>query len=94
MRTDASWVALQRDRFVCQYHLHACGVTKDATDPHHMFGRMNDDPKAIISLCSNCHSKVHNGQIPKYDVIEIQISRGLMSREDAGLFERRKRVAD
>lgn len=51
----------------------------DATDGHHMFGRQNDVPGAIIALCRGCHMKLHNGQIDREDVIKIQIRRGYLT---------------
>ncbi len=77
-RTEAGWIALERDKWVCQYHLHVLGVLVRATDGHHLFGRMNDTPDAIMALCRDCHMKLHNGQILNDTLSSIQIERGIL----------------
>jgi len=39
---------------------------------HHVFGRARvDNNETMISLCSECHWKVHNAKISKCEMIEL-----------------------
>ncbi len=52
---------LSRDKFACQAGLPNC-AGKDGLEPHHMKFRSrggSDDPVNLVSLCRNCHDKVH-----------------------------------
>ena len=89
-RTEATWKALERDGWLCQWHLLRLGVVKDATDGHHLYGRQVDVAEAIIALCHDCHMKVHSGEIKGGEVREMQITRGVMSKDAAARFDRLK----
>lgn len=64
----------------------------DATDGHHMFGRMNDVPEAIIALCRTCHTDVHDGRLLNVRIIQIQYSRGILDGRRIWELERNKRI--
>lgn len=52
---------LARDNFTCQY----CGVFTE-TSPHHIIYRSqsgDDTMENMISLCTDCHRKVHDHKI-------------------------------
>ena len=89
-RTKATWVALERDKWVCQYHLHVLGVLVQATDGHHLFGRMNDVPEAIMALCHTCHMRVHSGEIPNDTLRSLQLERGVISWDMMNRFDKQK----
>jgi hypothetical protein len=92
-RTDAQWTALYRDQWACQYHLHVLGVLVRATDGHHLFGRMNDVPEAIMALCHDCHMKLHNGQMIHNDtLVTIQVERGILDWRQAQKLKARKTI--
>ena len=76
--------------WLCQYHMHELGVANGATDGHHMFGRHNDYPEAIIALCHDCHMKLHNGEIDRHVVIDIQVRRGILTDEQVTCLEAAK----
>lgn len=92
-RTRATWIALERDKWVCQYHLHVLGVLVQATDGHHLFGRMNDTPEAIMALCHTCHMRVHSGEIHNGNLKGLQLERGILSLDMIVEFERQKSVS-
>ena len=49
-----------RDHYTCQ----CCGKKGCGLEVHHIVYRSNggsDDPDNLITLCENCHKKVHNG---------------------------------
>lgn len=89
-RTAATWIALFRDAWICQYHLYELDVSVTASDGHHLFGRSVDVPEAIIALCHECHMKHHSGQIDNDRLVELQIKRGLMSKIYAAQLDNRK----
>jgi hypothetical protein len=91
-RTEATWEALYRDKWVCQYHLHVKGVLVRATDGHHLFGRMNDVPQAIVALCHICHMRLHNGQIKNDNLAAIQIERQILGWDEMNQLKTRKTV--
>ena len=92
-RTDATWTALYRDKWVCQHHLHVNGVLVRATDGHHLFGRMNDVAEAIMALCHTCHMKLHNGQLHNDTLVTIQVERGVLDWRQAQWMKSRKTIA-
>lgn len=89
-RTRATWVALYRDKWVCQYHLHVLGVLVQATDGHHLFGRMNDVSDAIMALCSKCHAQLHSGQIHNDTLVTLQVERGILEWKKAQRLKKHK----
>ena len=89
-RTQATWIALQRDKWACQYHLHILGVLVCATDGHHLFGRMNDVPEAIMALCHDCHMKLDSGEILNETLRCLQIERGILGWDEMRMLETRK----
>jgi len=89
-RTRATWVALKRDEWMCQYHLHVLGVAIRASDGHHLFGRMNDVPEAIMALCHTCHMRVHSGEISNDTLRSLQLERGVMSWDMMNRFDKQK----
>lgn len=53
---------LYRDNYTCQ----CCGKKNIRLEVHHIIYRSNggtDDENNLITLCENCHSKVHDGTI-------------------------------
>ena len=53
---------LHRDNYTCQ----CCGKKNIRLEVHHIIYRSNggtDDENNLITLCENCHSKVHDGDI-------------------------------
>lgn len=89
-RTRATWIALYRDKWVCQYHLHRLDVLTWATDGHHLFGRMNDVPEAIMALCHDCHMRLHAGQIHNEELVTIQVERGVLHWKTAERLKSKK----
>lgn len=56
----------ERDNFTCQ----VCGG-RDRPEGHHIIDYQyggSDDPDNIITLCKECHKKVHKGKI---DIIKF-----------------------
>jgi len=53
---------LHRDKYTCQ----CCGKKNTRLEVHHIIYRSNsgtDDENNLITLCKDCHSKVHDGDI-------------------------------
>ena len=53
---------LHRDKYTCQ----VCGKKNTRLEVHHIIYRSQggtDDEDNLITLCEDCHDKVHNGQI-------------------------------
>ena len=73
--------------WLCQYHMHVLEVANGASDGHHMFGRHIDVPDAIVALCHDCHMKLHNGEIDRHKVIQIQVERGILTDEQVIQFD-------
>lgn len=54
--------ALDRDNYTCQ----CCGAKKVRLEVHHIRFRQNggsDDLENLITLCEDCHKKIHKGEI-------------------------------
>ena len=86
-RTRATLEALERDMWLCQYHLHELQIAEGASDGHHMFGRHVDYPEAIVALCHDCHMKLHNGEIDRDEVVAIQMTRGILTDDLVSRFK-------
>jgi len=73
--TSSKWknkrkTILKRDLHVCQI----CSISKDILHVHHKYYVVNKKPweypdTALITLCEECHSEVHNTtKIPVHDI--------------------------
>jgi hypothetical protein len=73
--TSSKWknkrkIILKRDLNVCQI----CSVVKDIMHVHHKYYVVNKKPweypdTALVTLCEECHSEVHNTtKIPVHDI--------------------------
>lgn len=84
-QTQATVEALQRDRFLCQWHYWRKNVLRNVYQyttgdvlggGHHIFGRARvDEVEAIIGLCSECHSKATRNIIKQSELIQLQNER-------------------
>lgn len=86
-QTPATKLALERDNYLCQWHLHVLhsvrhifddyvfGYPPEMAGGHHVEKRGRvDAPETIMALCSECHWKVENAKIPKARVIALMSS--------------------
>ena len=76
-------LAAQLDLEQCQWHLFVHNQKRKASYPHHIYGRRRRwDLDGIISLCFECHQKVHMAT-QKDGVTEITREKLIELMEDA-----------
>lgn len=85
-------LAYRLDRGICQWCYFTYGIVKKAGPPHHTYRkRRRWDIDAIISLCIECHEKVHKA-IQRDGVTEITKDKLVALMEEKVIPARRLRV--
>lgn len=83
-QTNATKLALERDQYLCQWHLHMLhrvrhifddyvwGYPPQMAGGHHVLGRARvDTVETILALCNECHWKVENAKISKAEMLAL-----------------------
>ncbi|OKY78664.1 MAG: Restriction endonuclease HNH family [Candidatus Methanohalarchaeum thermophilum] len=64
------WIKERRANGKCEY----CGQSNYTLEAHHILPKSEDgadDPRNLIALCPNCHSRADRGEIPKSELMKI-----------------------